>query len=81
MFFKLVFLKVLKTSQESTWKVEGLKACNFKATLQGLETWRPATLIKKDYKKGAFLWGLQNFQKHLFLRNTSGGCFCIVLKE
>ena len=25
---------------------------------------------------GDFLWILRNFQEHLFLQNTSGGCFC-----
>ena len=37
---------------------------------------RPATLLKKDSGTGVFLWILQNLQEHLFLQNTSGGCFC-----
>ena len=36
---------------------------------------------KKDPNKGAFMQNLQNFQEHLFLQDTSGGCFCIFLKE
>ena len=29
---------------------------------------------------GVFLWILRNFQEHLFLQNTSGGCFFICTK-
>ena len=32
---------------------------------------------KRDSSRGVFLWILQNFQEHLFLKNTSGGCFCL----
>ena len=42
-------------------KVAVLKACNF---------------VKKDSGTGVFLWILRNFLEHLFLQNTSGGCFC-----
>ena len=35
---------------------------------------RPANLLKRDSRTGAFLWILRNFSEHLFLRNTSGGC-------
>ena len=37
-----------------------LLACNF---------------IKRDSNKDVFLWNLQHFQEHLFLQNTSSGCF------
>ena len=41
-------------------KLQRLKTCKF---------------IKKDSNTGAFLWNLRNFLEHLFLQNTSGGCF------
>ena len=28
-----------------------------------------------------FLWFLRNFQEHLFLHNTSGGCFCSLILQ
>ena len=37
---------------------------------------RPATLLKKRLWH-RFLWILWNFWEHLFLKNTTGGCFCI----
>ena len=37
---------------------------------------RHATLLKKDSETVVFLWIWQNFKEHLFLQNTSGGCFC-----
>ena len=36
---------------------------------------RPATLWKKRHRHRCFLRILRNFQGHLFLQNTSGGCF------
>ena len=36
---------------------------------------RPATLLKRDSGTGVFLSTLRNFHDHLFLQNTSGGCF------
>ena len=33
------------------------------------------TLLKRDSNTGVYLWELQNFYEHLFLQNTSGGCF------
>ena len=36
---------------------------------------RPATLLKVRLW-GIFLWLLRDFCEHLFLKNTSGGCFC-----
>ena len=38
-----------------------------------LQASRPATLLKRDFNTGAFLW---NFSEHFFLQNTSSGCFC-----
>ena len=40
-----------------------------------LQAWRPPTLFKKDSNTGVFLWNLRNFYEHLFLQNTSCGCF------
>ena len=34
---------------------------------------------KRDSGRVIFLWGFQNVSEHLFLCNTSGGCFCAVL--
>ena len=31
---------------------------------------------KGDSGTGVFLWILRNFKEHLFLQNTSSGCFC-----
>ena len=36
---------------------------------------RPATLLRKDSGTSVFLWILGNFYEHLFLQNTSNGCF------
>ena len=41
----------------------------------------PATLLKSDSNTGAFLWILGNFQEHLFLQNTFGGCFWTLLDK
>ena len=35
---------------------------------------RPRSFL--DSGTSAFLWALQGFYEHLFLQNTSGGCFC-----
>ena len=37
----------------------------------------PATLLKRDFNTGVFAQNLRNFLEHLFLQNTSGGCFCL----
>ena len=34
-----------------------------------------ATFFKRESDKGVFLWTLRYFYNHLFLWNTSGGCF------
>ena len=34
---------------------------------------------KGDSGAGVFLWILQKFLEHLFLQNTSGGCFCLLI--
>ena len=33
-----------------------------------MQTFKPATLLKRDSNAGAFLWNLQNFQEDLFYR-------------
>ena len=38
-----------------------------------LQFWR--LLLRSDSNTGVFLWNLRNFSKHIFLQNTSGGCF------
>ena len=35
-------------------------------------------LWQRDSGTGAFLWISRNFEEHLFLQNTSGGCFCFL---
>ena len=42
---------------------------------------RAATLLKMSFWHKCFLVILQNFQEHLFLENTYGGCFCILEDE
>ena len=34
--------------------------------------------LKRDSGTGVFQWILRNFWEHLFLQNTSGGCFCYI---
>ena len=33
--------------------------------------------LKRNFDAGVFLWILRNFEEHLFLQNTAGGCFWI----
>ena len=78
-FVKKVFLEISQNSQGNT--------CTSVSFLIKLLTWgqilffnkvaglRPATLLKKASGTGVFLWILWNFQEHIFLQNTSGGCF------
>ena len=72
---KKVFLEILQNSQESTCA----RVSFFKKKDSGTDVFlclRPATFFKKrDSSTCVFLWILQNFLEHLFLQNTSGGCF------
>ena len=43
--------------------------------LTKLQTFRPTTLLKRDFNTGVFLRNLWKFLKHLFLQNASGACF------
>ena len=47
MFYKIVILKIFAISQENT--------------CVGVSFQRPATLLKRDFIRGVFLWILQNF--------------------
>ena len=58
---KTEFLKISKNSSEKHL----CKSLFF--------NWRPATLLKKDFETGAFLWTLRNFWDHLF--SPLGECF------
>ena len=62
-----------KCSVNKTWIGENLlhKFCC-------LETGLPviATLLKRNSNTAVFLWILGNVLEHLFLQNTSTGCFC-----
>ena len=59
------------------------KFCNFHRKTSVLDclfdkvsgAFRPLPFLKTDSNTGVFLQILQNFYKHLFLYNTSGGCF------
>lgn len=42
---------------------------------------RPATLLKKNYIAGGFLYILQNFSEQPFLQNTSGHLLLPCLKN
>ena len=68
---KKVFLEISQNSQENT-----RARVSFFDKVAGF---RPATLLKKRSGAGVFLWVLWNFWEHLFLQNTSGGCFCFCL--
>ena len=65
---KQSFTDVLQNrcSQENTcFGVSFLKSCRLKA----------CNFFKTRLQTGVFQWSLLNFWEHLFLRNTSGGCF------
>ena len=36
--------------------------------------------VRKRFWHRCFLWILRNFKEHLFLQNTSGGCFVLFLR-
>ena len=61
-----MFWEISQNSQEST-----CARVSFLIKLQLYE--------KRDFGTGVFLWILRNFSEHLFLQNTSGGCFCICI--
>ena len=42
-----------------------------------MKAFRPATLLKRDFNTGAFLWTPWTFLRTAVLQNTSGGCFWI----
>ena len=42
-----------------------------------LQSFRSATLLKRDPNTGVFLWVLQNFSEHLFWRTSANDCFCL----
>ena len=58
MFFKIGTLKyfVIFTGKQLCWSL----------FLINLQTWRPATLLKKDSNRGFFLWHLE---EHLFIEH------------
>ena len=43
--------------------------------LTKLQTWDPATLLKRDSNTGAFLLNFCNFKEHLFWRTSVNDCF------
>ena len=67
-FFEIGFLKnfAIFTGKHLCWS---------------LLAWRSATLLKRHSNTGVFLWILGNFWEHLFLWNTSGGCFWTSLNK
>ena len=67
-FFEIGFLKnfAIFTGKHLCWS---------------LFAWRSATLLKRHSNTGVFLWILGNFWEHLFLWNTSGGCFWTSLNK
>ena len=60
---KKVFFEISQNSQENT-----CARVSFLINLQASAA---------DSGTDVFLWILRNFKEHLFLRNTSAGCFCI----
>ena len=69
MHFKInwVLLKISQISLE--------KYMCWSLFLRKLQALRPANLLKRNPNTGIFLWNWQDFQKHFFLQNTSGGWF------
>ena len=69
MFFKIGLLKKFTnfTEKHLCWSL----------TLVNLQAWFTATLLKRDSDTGIFLWNLLNLWQHLFLHNTSSGCFYV----
>ena len=63
---KKVFLQISQYSQGDTCLV---------VFLIKLQTWRPATLLKRDSNTGVPLSILQNFQEQLFWKTSANGCF------
>ena len=45
----------------------------------GLQTFRPALLLKRDSNTGVFLWNLRNFYNTFFYSGTPGGCFWVLI--
>ena len=43
--------------------------------LIGLWAFRPATLLKRHFDIGVFLWNLRNFWEHLLWRTSPNDCF------
>ena len=41
-----------------------------------LQTWRLASLLKRDSNTGVFLWMLQNFTEHQFWRTSVNRSYC-----
>ena len=64
---KKVFLEISEKSQEDT--------CARATCLIKLQGWALQLYEKRGSGTGAFLWILRNFWEHLFLKNTSDGCF------
>ena len=55
------------------------KSCE-KVKFRKIQKKRPKeTYCKRDSGTGVFLWIFWNFWAHLFLQNTSSGCFCRLL--
>ena len=66
-FFKIGVLKNLAifTGKYLCWSLFSIK----------LQTWRPATLLRRDSNMEVSLWNLRNFYKHLFYRTPPVAIF------
>ena len=62
----MFFLEILQTSQENTYAKD-----SFLNKVAGVRNF----IKRRVSGTGVLLWILQNFEEHLFLKNTSGGCF------
>ena len=67
-FLGLKFLKLCRSSQPEVFRQKGVLKIVQNSEENTLSTGRSAAT-------GVFLWMIQNFWEHLFLQNTSGGCF------
>ena len=72
-FFKIGIVKIFENFvvKHLCWSIFLIK----------LEAWRSAVLLKRDSNTGVFLWNMRNFEEHLFLQNTPGGCFWWTTKQ
>ena len=94
LFYSVVFVKKINLLHPHHWCFPG-RFTNFSEALAGgvlwkklflnilqylQESFRPATLLKRDSNTDVFLTILRNFWEHLFWRTFTNGYFCFLKK-